>query len=705
MGIDWPMMLFSCPWGDNGGMKTINSFLSDYFWVILLVLVMIFFLAVAAGATWGLPAVWHADEQLHTVMPALINGLETVPQNVFYPTLPFFTMFVAGKIFSQVTEDISHMMAGIRIISALLGALTILLTALMTLTAGRPRPSALVAATLVFSSSGFATIAHHAMVDIYLSFFVILASFLLLRYVANQKDIWLYLGFLVIGLAASSKYNGASLLLAATMFPFLFGTAIWRSGLLYPLSRLILAYGLAFLGFALGTPRAILNAPSHLEQLMSFLQRQRVYAGPDRPLGIVGQWDKMLDGLGPFLSLLFILGTLWAIFQAALYVSSVIKKREPREGSLDGRYSLALLLILLAFELPLALSQFYPMRYMVPAYPILAVLSAFMLADLWRILADTGNKVGQQILVGATIVVIFFSALRFISVIVIFANDSRTIASNTLAEMIPPGSRIEHTLYPPHLPTENRVVDNYPLKVFKFEEDIVTHSGWNTGEEGIEFRKPDYLVVDRKTYERFEDSYVCSLNPVECRFFDRLLHEETNYELVQRFEYHVPPYLPAVKTDFANIELLLFRRREEAANQILESPWEIPTNAQFGQNIFLQGYDRAQTADHQLNLTLYWTTRSRLAENYKVFIHCLDASSQIISQSDAIPAEGMAPSEYWLRNEIIKDMHILDLPESFSSADCLLQVGLYQPESGERLPLFVGGQRVKNDALPLNSDQ
>lgn len=75
----------------------------------------------------------------------------------------------------------------------------------------------------------------------------------------------------------------------------------------------------------------------------------------------------------------------------------------------------------------------------------------------------------------------------------------------------------------------------------------------------------------------------------ECRFFDRLLHEKTNYELVHRFDYHVPPYLPDVKTDFANFEVLLFERREETAQQVVEKSWENPTNAQLGQNIILQG--------------------------------------------------------------------------------------------------------------------
>ncbi len=660
-------------------MKTINSLLNNYFWAILCALALIFMLAVAAGATWGLPAVWHADEQLRQVMPALANGLDSITQNVFYPTLPFFTMFAAGKALSLLTADDLVIMAGIRILSAVLGTIVIVLSALMTLTAGRSRPAALVAALLVMFSSGFATIAHHAIVDVYLTFFVTLAAALLLAFVATQRNIWLYLAFFAIGLAASSKYNGASLLLAATLIPFLFGAAQWRSDFLRPAGRMALAYFLAFLGFFIGTPRAIINAASHIEQLLPFLERQRVYAGP-RPVGLVGQWGKMVDGLGPLLFLLFAVAFTWALVQAAKYLAARLK-----QGEIDhyGRFYLAIILILIAFELPLALSQFYPMRYMVPAYPLLAALAALMLADLWRAFQISGNKLGRQLLLLAAVAVIFFSALRFASVILIFANDSRSTAGRALPALIPAGSRTEYTLYPPHLPTENRVVDNYPLKVFKFEEDIAPITGWNMGEEGVELRKPEYLVVDRKTYARFEDEHVCRLNPVECDFFARLLNEESRYELVEQFVYQVPPYLPQVKTDFANIEVLLFERRAEAVSPQEENTAQTPLDIQFGEQIRLQGYDLEQTAVDRLSVTLYWSTDARLAENYKVFIHCLDEGGQIIAQSDSIPANGASPTEQWLRHEIIKDTHTLELPDA--GAGCQLYAGLYEPETGARL--------------------
>jgi hypothetical protein len=327
-----------------------------------------------------------------------------------------------------------------------------------------------------------------------------------------------------------------------------------------------------------------------------------------------------------------------------------------------------------------------------------------MVDDLWRTSQKAGSRWRMWILTTAVLVVIFFSGLRYASVILIYANDSRIAASNALSEMIPPASRMEHTLYPPHLPSEERVVDQYPLRVFKFEEDIAPITGWNLGEEGVETRKPDYLVVDRKTYERFDDAYACALNAVECEFFKRLLNGETNYGLSHTFEYRVPPYLPDVKTDYANIEVLLFERREEQEREPGEEAPQNVVNAKVGEYISLRGYDRTQTAADKLSLTLFWSTDARLAQNYKVFVHCLDETGQIVAQSDSEPAGGSAPTSYWLRNVVIKDEHLLELPQDFAPGSCRLQAGLYLPQTGERLPTVVDGVAQEDGAIQLPLD-
>lgn len=90
-----------------------------------------------------------------------------------------------------------------------------------------------------------------------------------------------------------------------------------------------------------------------------------------------------------------------------------------------------------------------------------------------------------------------------------------------------------------------------------------------------------------------------------------------------------------------------------------------------------------------------------MGENYKVFVHCLDADSQVITQDDSIPAAGAAPTEYWAIGEIVADEHLLVLPDGKNPDQCRLQVGLYLPQTAERLPARSGGLLVPDGAIVI----
>ena len=91
--------------------QQIISFVNKSYWLLLIALAFIFFLAVAVSVTWGLPAIWNIDERLHRVVPALTAGISTLPEDVTYPTLPFYTMFGVGKLLLPFTAGIVHIMA------------------------------------------------------------------------------------------------------------------------------------------------------------------------------------------------------------------------------------------------------------------------------------------------------------------------------------------------------------------------------------------------------------------------------------------------------------------------------------------------------------------------------------------------------------------------------------------------------------------
>ena len=72
----------------------------------------------------------------------------------------------------------------------------------------------------------------------------------------------------------------------------------------------------------------------------------------------------------------------------------------------------------------------------------------------------------------------------------------------------------------------------------------------------------------------------------------------------------------------------------------------------------------------------------------------LDASGQqVVAQRDAEPQDGKAPTTAWVPGEVIDDEYAIRLPGSLASGDYSLEVGVYDPRSGDRLALANGDNR------------
>ena len=98
-----------------------------------------------------------------------------------------------------------------------------------------------------------------------------------------------------------------------------------------------------------------------------------------------------------------------------------------------------------------------------------------------------------------------------------------------------------------------------------------------------------------------------------------------------------------------------------------------------------------------LAVELVWQAQSRIAGNYKAFVHLLDANGTIVAQSDALPAEGYATNR-WLPGEVVLDRHTLRLPSDLPPGEYRLVAGLYEPISMYRL----NARNANQNALPDN---
>jgi len=118
---------------------------------------------------------------------------------------------------------------------------------------------------------------------------------------------------------------------------------------------------------------------------------------------------------------------------------------------------------------------------------------------------------------------------------------------------------------------------------------------------------------------------------------------------------------------------------------------ETPVEYDFNHQIALRGY--SLKPDSTTALTLFWQSLAETDLDYTVFVHVLNASGQIVAQTDAPPRGGSYPTSLWVPGEFIADDYSFTLAPGIYS----IEIGLYLPENGERLPVFeAAGTPVRN---------
>lgn len=134
----------------------------------------------------------------------------------------------------------------------------------------------------------------------------------------------------------------------------------------------------------------------------------------------------------------------------------------------------------------------------------------------------------------------------------------------------------------------------------------------------------------------------------------------------------------------------------------LPSP-EHPLVADFGSSIRLLGFDLEQidpTPGGQIQIVLYWQTLDTVSTDYKVFVHLYHPTDDWISgQHDSQPGDGAFPTSGWLPGEIVTDLHLIAVEPDAAAGVSATGIGLYDPSTGERLPVLVDGQLQPDNRL------
>ncbi len=134
-----------------------------------------------------------------------------------------------------------------------------------------------------------------------------------------------------------------------------------------------------------------------------------------------------------------------------------------------------------------------------------------------------------------------------------------------------------------------------------------------------------------------------------------------------------------------------------------------PQSLDFEDGISLVGYklDKRQASpDESIKLTLYWQGKSKLTQNYKVFVHLVTVDDMRAAQHDSEPQGGAAPTSTWTRGQVISDEHPLTINSEAPLGAYQIKVGLYDGETGRRLRLLRdNGISVQADSVTLGGVQ
>jgi hypothetical protein len=157
-------------------------------------------------------------------------------------------------------------------------------------------------------------------------------------------------------------------------------------------------------------------------------------------------------------------------------------------------------------------------------------------------------------------------------------------------------------------------------------------------------------------------------------------------------------------------------RRSLELGPVKVKPWSIETElppishtlrADFGQPLLakLHGYDistmELPPGDY-LDISLIWRSAvESIPASYTVFLHLEDEQGQILAQGDGLPAGGFRPTTSWRQDEVIVDDHTIQVPAGLEPGTYSLWVGLFDPNTNERLPIFVDGVQQPDDRLLL----
>ncbi len=101
-----------------------------------------------------------------------------------------------------------------------------------------------------------------------------------------------------------------------------------------------------------------------------------------------------------------------------------------------------------------------------------------------------------------------------------------------------------------------------------------------------------------------------------------------------------------------------------------------------------------------LELFLFWQAQRPMENDYTTFVHVVESSGHILAQRDAPPDSGAYPTRRWMAGEVVIDPVRVPLPTDVLGGPLQVVVGMYRPDTGQRLSVLdARGQPIDDKVL------
>ncbi len=159
--------------------------------------------------------------------------------------------------------------------------------------------------------------------------------------------------------------------------------------------------------------------------------------------------------------------------------------------------------------------------------------------------------------------------------------------------------------------------------------------------------------------------------------------------------------LPAVDPQGQTVNPAVLTRVKIAVPTPSRKPSHV-VDANLDNAVRLVGYDLPTgpvAAGSEVPLTLYWQVSRALGKDYTVFVHLLNDDDALMGQGDGPPLDNAYPTSFWSAGENLADTHRLKIPANAEPGKHRIVVGLYDPVSGQRLPVLDDKGQVTGDGI------